>query len=96
MKMTGIKKAAGESKQLTDYYSGHYLQVNYNKASDEITTNYHYNLGANSWTEYNDPDIITVGNLYEPTTMSEIREMVERRLSEIKRFITAERRKENG
>ena len=83
LKMTGLRKAAGETKGLTDYYSGHYVQVNYDKATGEVFTNYHYSLGQNSWSEYHDPDVIVCGNVSSPMTMQRIADMIRRNVDEI-------------
>lgn len=71
-KMNGIRKASGETKGLTGYYSGHYVQISYDKVTGDVLTNYHYSLGQNSWSEYNDPNVITIGNYSEPMTMQAI------------------------
>lgn len=71
-KMAGLRKAAGATKGLTNYYSGEYVQISYDKKDGEILTNYHYNLGQNSWSEYNNPNIITICNASSSMTMQEI------------------------
>lgn len=76
MKIKGLKKIAGESKQIGKY-DPEYLQLNYDKTTGEAWTDYHYSIGHNSWTEYHEPGIITCGNITEPKTMREIREMIE-------------------
>ena len=74
--MQGLRKAAGETKGLTSYYSGHYVQISYDTSNGEILTNYHYNLGQNSWTAYNDADIITICNASNPMTMQQIADAI--------------------
>lgn len=69
MKMHGLKKAAGETKGLS-YYRGDYVQISYDRSDGEILTNYH--VSTNSWSEYHDPQIITVCNAREPMTMQQI------------------------
>jgi hypothetical protein len=76
MTMKGLRKAASETKGLKGYYSGHYVQISYDKSDGEVLTNYHYNLGQNSWTEYHDQDIITIGNYSSPATMQEIADKI--------------------
>lgn len=76
LKIKGLKKLASESKQLSGYYSGHYMQVNYNISTGEVWGDYFYSLGQNMWTEYNDKNVIICGNISEPTTMKEIRMMI--------------------
>lgn len=81
LKIKGLKKIAGESKGLEGYYSGHYLQVNYDLETGETWTNEHCSFGQNSWTEYHDSNIINCGNISEPTTMVQIRSMIEKAVS---------------
>lgn len=76
LRLKGIKKVSGETKELKGYYSPEYLQLNVNKVTGEVWTNYHYNLGQNSWTQYEDDNILNCGNICNPMTMSEIKEMV--------------------
>lgn len=76
MKIKGLKKIAGESKKLTGFYSPEYLQLNYNTNTGEAWTDYYYSIGHNSWTEYNEPDIITCGIITEPKTQKEISGMI--------------------
>lgn len=80
LKIKGIKKIAGESKGLEGYYSGHYLQLNYDKKTGEAWTDEHVSFGQNNWTEYNDSSIINCGNICEPVTMEEIRKMIKDKL----------------
>lgn len=78
LKIKGIKAIAGASKDLRGYYSGRYLQVNYNRSTGETWYNEHVSLGQNSWTQYEDGDIINCGTISEPVTMAQLREMIER------------------
>lgn len=82
MKIKGLKKVAGESKCLQGYYSGRYLQLNYDRKTGEIWTDEHISLGQNSWTEYHDSNILVCGNICKPVTMQEIRQMVENAIAE--------------
>ena len=77
LKIKGIKKIAGESKALCDFYAGRYLQLNYNKKTGKAWTDYFCSLGQNSWKEYHDKNIINCGNITEQVTMAQIREMIE-------------------
>lgn len=76
LKMTGLRKAAGETKGLTGQYSGHYVQISYDRSTGEVVTNYHYSLGQNSWSQYHDSNIITVCNVSQPKTMQEIADLI--------------------
>lgn len=86
LKIKGIKKIAGESKNLGGYYSGEYLQLNYDTKTGEAWTDYHTSFGQNSWTEYNNSTIINCGNICNPITMEEIREMIKDKLEMINRM----------
>lgn len=77
MKIKGLKKIAGESKNLTGYYSPEYLQINFDRKTGEAWSNYHYSIGGNSWTQYHESGIVNCGTIHEPKTMREIREMIE-------------------
>jgi len=74
--MKGLRKAAGETKGLPGYYSGHYIQISYDMSDGEILTNYHYSLGQNSWTQYHSSDIITICNASSPMTMQQIADAI--------------------
>lgn len=76
LKMTGLKKISGDSKNLGGYYSGEYIQISYDKSIGCVYADYHYSLGHNSWTVYHDSDIVSVGNISAPATMQEIADMI--------------------
>lgn len=76
LNIKGLKKIAGETKDLKGFYSGEYLQLNYNKKTGEAWTDYFCSLGQNSWKEYHNSDIINCGNISEKKTMQEIKEMI--------------------
>ncbi len=82
MKIKGLKRIAGESKKLSGYYAPEYLQLNYNTTTGEAWTDYHYSIGHNSWTEYNEPEILNCGNITEPKTQKELAEMIQRKENE--------------
>lgn len=76
LKMTGLRKASGETKDLQGSYGAGYIQVSYDTNSGEIITNYHYDLGQNSWTRYPDSCIRNIGNISSPATMQHIADMI--------------------
>ena len=82
LKLKNIKKVAGETKCLKGHYHGGYLQLSYNKETNELLTDYLYSLGHNSRVVYHDDNIVTIGNISEPMTMQEIYDMVEQWLVE--------------
>lgn len=71
-----LRKVAGElqanlSKSNT-YYSGIYMQVDYNVETGELIAAYHYSLGHNNWTVYHDKNFVRIGNYIKPCTMQEL------------------------
>lgn len=74
-KMHGLKAASGETKNY-GYYSGSYVQINYDVSTGDVWTDYHYSLGQNSWTEYHDSDVVTVCNTSRHMTMQEIADAI--------------------
>ncbi len=42
-------------------YSNSYIQVFHDKSTDELWGTYHNSIGRNSWTEYHDDDIDSLG-----------------------------------
>lgn len=71
LKMKGIKAAVGEIPT-GGYYSGEYAEVFYDKASGEVWANYQCSLGQNTWTVYDDRDVIKIGNYSKKTTMQQL------------------------
>lgn len=85
-KIKGLRKVSGETKSLPGYYSGLYLQLNYNMETGEAWTNHHCSLGQNSWTQNHDSNIITIGNISSPVTMKEIEQMINEKVEYINRL----------
>ncbi len=75
LKMIGLKKASGSTSD-TGYYSGMYNEIFYDKSTGETWTVFQVSLGQNSWTEYNDPDIIKICNASEHMTMQDIADKI--------------------
>ena len=82
LKMNGLKKAAGETKDLKGYYSGSYIQLSYDLDSGDVITDYFYSLGQNSWKVYHDDSILSVGNVSEPKTMQPLADMIAQKVEE--------------
>ena len=76
LKMVGLSKLSGETKQLTRLNSSEYYQVNYNVETGEVWGDYLCSLGQNSWEKYHDGNIINCGNVSKPTSMQDIADMV--------------------
>lgn len=72
----GVRKVCGETRRLCDYTRGAYLQLNYDRSDGKVWTDYHVSFGHNSWNEYKDKDIITIGFIDVPMTMEGIKKMV--------------------
>ena len=75
-KLCGLKRAAGDTKDLKGPYSSIYLQLNVDLAIGEVWTNQLYDSGHNNWVDYHDEHIISCGIITSPKTMKQIREQV--------------------
>lgn len=73
-KIVGIKRIAGESKELKGRYGRACLQVVLNRVTGRAWSVYHADM--HSYVEYENPDIVTCGYLYEPATMSEVKDVL--------------------
>ena len=72
LKMSGLKKASAETVNWRVGSGGH-TQISYDRATGEILTNDHI---GQSWTEYHDPDVITVCYTNRHMTMQEIADAI--------------------
>ena len=72
LKMSGIKKASAATVNWSARSGGH-TQISYDRATGEILTNDHI---GQSWTEYHDPDVITVCYTNRHMTMQEIADAI--------------------
>lgn len=70
LKIKGLKKIAGISKDLNGRY---HLQLNYDMETCAAWVDQHV---GNSWTQYDDENVIFCGNIRHKTTMKEIRDMI--------------------
>lgn len=82
-KMTGLKAASSATKELRGYYSGEYVELFYDLSTGAVWTKYQCSLGQNNWTEYDDSNIVCIGNISEPVTMQEIADMIDIRLADL-------------
>lgn len=82
IKIKGLKKASGNTENY-GYYSGKYDEVFYDRKTGEVWTVSQYSLGQNTWTVYDDPNVIKVCNASNHMTMQEIADMIYQRLCEI-------------
>lgn len=83
IKMTGLKAVSGETKDLGGYYSGQYVEIFYDRSTGKVWGNYQYSLGQNTWTVYDDPDVIKICNASDKMTMQQIADAVSAHLQEI-------------
>lgn len=79
LNLKGLKKASGATCNY-GYYSGSYVELFYDRSTGEVWTVYQYSLGQNSWTEYHDPNVIKIGNIWEHFTMQDIADAIRERL----------------
>lgn len=84
MKMTGLKAASGDTKGLSGYYSGEYVELFYDRSTGEVWTVYQCSLGQNWWTEYHDSEVIKIGNISSPKTMQELANLIHNRVEYVK------------
>lgn len=82
-KMKGIKETASQTKNLKGYYSGEYVEVFYDKNKGTVWGKYQYSRGQNTYTVYNQKEIINIGNYSNPATMQRIADDIIIRLKEI-------------
>lgn len=77
----GLKTASGYTE---DYgsYSGRYVEIFYDRSTGEVWGNFQCSLGQNSWSEYNDTDIVKICNTSRHMTMQEIADEIRRVLRE--------------
>lgn len=73
LKMRGLKSASGDTK---NYGRNCYIQISYNTRTGEVLTDYHCSIGGNSWTEYHDAAIITIGNTNRHMSMQDIADKI--------------------
>ena len=85
MKIKGIKKLCGATKNLSpDGYLPRYkIQVHVDIKAGEL---YWADVVGSGYILYHDPDLLFVCNIEHPTTMKEIKQMVEERVN---RFVSA-------
>lgn len=79
MKLTGIRKTAGSTRDLTGRYGNWHTQIMYDPEAGEVWGTDIY--GCNSWVEYHDHSYIRVCNTYGPMTMQEIADEILRAMT---------------
>lgn len=86
LKMIGLKKASGSTENY-GYYDGRYDQVFYDRATGEIWTVFHCSLGHNSWSQYDDENVIWVCDASHHMTMQQIADAIVERINELDRRV---------
>lgn len=79
LRMKGLKKASGETSNY-GHYSPQYMEIFYHKQTGEVWTKFQYSIGHNTWTQYDDTDIIKVCNASMHMTMQEIADKIAERV----------------
>ena len=79
IKIRNLRKVSGET---CTCYGSSYSQISYNRATGELLEDWHYNGLLESWTEYNDPDVIHICNTRRHMTMQQLADAVLDRLAE--------------
>ena len=75
LRIHGLKKASGLTKEYGAYY-GHFVEIFYNMSTGHVWGVYQYSIGQNSWTVYDDTDIVKICNTYHHMTMQEIADAI--------------------
>ncbi len=79
--MGGIKKASKETVNW-DARSCGYVELFYNKKMGFVWAVTQISIGQNSWTRYDDPDVIKIMNTTKHMTMQEIADAIAERMEE--------------
>ena len=84
-KISGLKKASGATQNY-GHFSGHYVEIFYDRSTGEGWTNEQYSLGQNTWTEYHDKDICKICNASRHMTMQQIADAINDRRAEVEYY----------
>ena len=79
-KFKGLKNVVSEIKEISGNNRGFYYEVFYNKEKDTVFTEEHVSLGKNSWTKYDNKNIIRIGNFDYYISMNNLKELIENTL----------------
>lgn len=85
LKMIGLKKASGSTANY-GAYSPAYDEIFYDTKTGEVWTVYQCSIGHNSWTVYDDPNVIKICNASCHMTMQEIADAIAEQLADRKRY----------
>lgn len=81
IKINGLRKVCGETKNLRGYYDGLYLEIFYDVSDGYLWTTEH--ASHNNWTKYEDSEIVKIANAYDHMTMQEIADAVYERVGKM-------------
>lgn len=83
LKMVGLKKASGETFGSYSHLPNcAYTEIFYNIETGDVWAN--YQPSGNSWTQYDDRNIICVCNCYQKLHMQEIADLIYERINYMK------------
>ena len=82
LRIQGLKKASGDTENYCPY-SGKYNEIFYNVETGCVWTKFQFSLGQNSSTRYDNPAIIKICNTTRHLTMSEITDLIVKKVSEL-------------
>lgn len=68
-KIKGIKQVCSMSKSLNGFYDPRYLRLFYDISENKVFAEEIVSLGHNTWIKYDNENIYSLGNIYEPMTM---------------------------
>jgi hypothetical protein len=80
MKLKGLKKAVGDYKRYNNggVYDPHYSNLMFNVKTGELWNDEFYDLGHNSYVQYNDKNIINLSAIMESeVTMNNIKDFIQ-------------------
>lgn len=79
-KFKGLKKVVSKIKKISGNNHGFYYEVFYDKEKDMVFTEEHVSLGFNSWTKFDNKNIIRIGNFDYYISMNNLKELIENTL----------------
>ena len=71
-RLVNLRKVSGETVNNPLGYS----QISYDTKTGELFENWHHGTSQTSWSQYRDPDVITVANTSKHMTMQQIADAV--------------------
>lgn len=75
LRIKGLRKASGETDCANPRYGG-YTEIFWNQRTGKVLTTYQVSFGHNSWTVFDNPDIVKVCNADAHMTMQQIADAI--------------------